>query len=199
METGKPQNPEKLGFEASPCALIVCSAVEKNRKGQSTIVQKGFTMQTRRDFVKNAATPLILAGIAGTSVVGAANAEEAFEWDEETDVLVVGGGLAGMAAAVTVATEGDGATCLLLEKGASELGDGPGVGDPGPDPQAAVVAVPGGQLRDPGQVEDGLGPAAVVETSARYTPSVSSMAATAPSALTLTTRRMASTVTVART
>ena len=124
METGKPQNPEKLGFEASPCALIVCSAVEKNRKGQSTIVQKGFTMQTRRDFVKNAATPLILAGIAGTSVVGDANAEEAFEWDEETDVLVVGGGLAGMAAAVTVATEGDGATCLLLEKGASELGGG---------------------------------------------------------------------------
>ena len=40
------------------------------------------------------------------------------DWDEETDVLIVGGGLAGQAAAATIATEGNGAKALLLEKGA---------------------------------------------------------------------------------
>lgn len=42
---------------------------------------------------------------------------DGFEWDEETDVLVVGSGLAGVAAAVTVAKEDPNATCLLIEKG----------------------------------------------------------------------------------
>ena len=39
-------------------------------------------------------------------------------------MLIVGGGLAGQAAAATVATEGNGAKALLLEKGALVLGDG---------------------------------------------------------------------------
>ena len=46
------------------------------------------------------------------------------DFDEEYDVVVVGSGLAGLATAVTVGTEGDGATCLLLEKSDSPLGGG---------------------------------------------------------------------------
>lgn len=45
-------------------------------------------------------------------------------WDESFDVIVVGAGIAGMATAATIATEGDGATCLLLEKSDNELGGG---------------------------------------------------------------------------
>ena len=41
------------------------------------------------------------------------------------DVLVVGGGIAGQAAALTVATEGNGATCLLIEKGSTPSGNSP--------------------------------------------------------------------------
>ena len=44
------------------------------------------------------------------------------EWEAEYDVIVVGAGLAGNVAALTVADEGDGATCLLLEKGSSPQG-----------------------------------------------------------------------------
>lgn len=45
-------------------------------------------------------------------------------WDEEYDVIVVGAGLAGVTSAITVATEGNGASCLLLEKGKSPYGGG---------------------------------------------------------------------------
>ena len=89
--------------------------------------------RSRRDFVKLGMAGVFatagMAGLAGCSSPekgdDAANADEtAIAWDEETDVLVVGSGMAGLAAAVTVATEGGGATCLLLEKGKSELGGG---------------------------------------------------------------------------
>lgn len=46
-------------------------------------------------------------------------------WDEEFDVVVCGAGIARVAAAVTVATEGDGASCLLLEKEPSPNGNSP--------------------------------------------------------------------------
>src|SRR5699024_5594471 len=45
-------------------------------------------------------------------------------WDEEFDVVVVGSGLAGLATAATLATEGDEVSVLLLEKGASAQGNG---------------------------------------------------------------------------
>ena len=76
---------------------------------------------TRRNFVQGGAVvagALAVSGAATTAFAG----EEA--WDEEYDVIVVGAGLAGMAAATTVALEGDGATCLLLEKSQAELGGG---------------------------------------------------------------------------
>ena len=46
-------------------------------------------------------------------------------WDEEFDVIVVGAGIAGNAAALTVATEGNGASCLLIEKGSTPSGNSP--------------------------------------------------------------------------
>ena len=90
---------------------------------------------SRRQFIK-AAGAAFVAGMAATALGGcsakgsAANANDSAQsvsdinWDEETDILVVGGGLAGMAAAATVALEGEGAKCVLLEKGELTLGDG---------------------------------------------------------------------------
>lgn len=89
-------------------------------------------MQSRRAFLKTAGIALggaAVAGLAGcapaaTASNDAADKVDGISWDEEFDVIVVGGGLAGLAAAVTVAQEGDGASCLLLEKGALETGSG---------------------------------------------------------------------------
>ena len=90
---------------------------------------------TRREFIKTATATTM--GIAAAQMMQAAYAMAAetpandvassvdeIQWDEEYDVLVVGGGCAGMASAVVVATEGDGASCLLLEKGPSSYGNG---------------------------------------------------------------------------
>lgn len=89
-------------------------------------------LQSRRTFLKTAG--IVMGGAAVASLVGCAPAATAtndtagnvsdITWDEEYDVVVVGGGLAGLASAVTVATEGEGASCLLLEKGPLETGNG---------------------------------------------------------------------------
>lgn len=82
---------------------------------------------SRRSFLTAAglaATGLAAAGLTATASVQAFAAdEEAF--DEEYDVVVVGAGLAGAAAALTVASKGNGATCLLLEKGDTPGGNSP--------------------------------------------------------------------------
>ena len=90
--------------------------------------------QSRRAFLRT--TGATLAGVATVGMAAqlparalaegndAAASVEDITWDEEFDVVVVGAGLAGMAAATTVALEGDGTTCLLLEKSAAELGGG---------------------------------------------------------------------------
>lgn len=99
-------------------------------------MEKALT-SSRRSFVMGAgatALGVVLAGVTGcapktqtaatqTAATGITSVSD-ITWDEEYDVIVVGAGLAGMSAAVTVATEGEGATCLLLEKGQSELGNG---------------------------------------------------------------------------
>lgn len=85
--------------------------------------------QTRRGFVKTASFALAGAaamGLAGCAPSGSTNTSTPNDtWDEEFDVVVVGGGIAGHAAALTVATEGSGATCLLVEKGATPSGNSP--------------------------------------------------------------------------
>ena len=80
---------------------------------------------SRRDFLKGAALAAgagAVAGLAGCSAPassagesGGSSADE-ISWDEEYDVVVVGAGLAGSSAAVALALEGNGETCLLLEK-----------------------------------------------------------------------------------
>lgn len=89
-------------------------------------------MQSRRSFLKVAGAALgatAVAGLAGCAPAATESNDTATKvgdiaWDEEYDVIVVGGGLAGFASAVTVGTEGNGASCLLLEKGPLETGNG---------------------------------------------------------------------------
>lgn len=90
---------------------------------------------TRRDFIAGATAAVASAAAFGFAGCAPRAQQESnsgenltdtgsINWDEEYDIVVVGAGLAGTSTAVTVATEGDGATCLLLEKGASPQGDG---------------------------------------------------------------------------
>ena len=89
-------------------------------------------VESRRAFIKGASMAALGAAAAG--VAGVARAEtpanevatdvSQIQWDEEYDVVVVGAGMAGLVAAVTVAKEGDGATVLLLEKSSDERGGG---------------------------------------------------------------------------
>lgn len=97
-------------------------------------------MSSRRSFVKATGATLALGALAGLAGCAprdqkesdtqaaqtesyAATSADNTSWDAEYDVVIVGGGAAGNAAAVTVATEGNGATCTLLEKGTQMLGN----------------------------------------------------------------------------
>lgn len=93
---------------------------------------KESTGLTRRSFLGSAAVAAAAAaaGLAGCAAPNQtkdakSGDESQVGWDEEYDVIVCGGGLAGLASAITVATEGDGATCLLLEKDVSANGNSP--------------------------------------------------------------------------
>lgn len=96
---------------------------------------------SRRTFVSATAS----GAIAGAALVGTALASEATapaDFDEEFDIIVVGAGIAGTAAAITVALEGNGASCLLLEKGDTPGGCSPFCGGGAictDDPEALAV------------------------------------------------------------
>ncbi|WP_302392104.1 FAD-dependent oxidoreductase [Eggerthella sinensis] len=105
-----------------------------NRACESTERTQALThTQTRRGFVKTAG--IALAGAAAMGLAGCAPSATGsgdatakagdITWDEEFDVIVVGAGIAGNAAALTVATEGNGASCLLIEKGSTPSGNSP--------------------------------------------------------------------------
>lgn len=105
-----------------------------NRACESTEPTQALThTQTRRGFVKTAG--IALAGAAAMGLAGCAPSATGsgdatakagdITWDEEFDVIVVGAGIAGNAAALTVATEGNGASCLLIEKGSTPSGNSP--------------------------------------------------------------------------
>ena len=88
------------------------------------------TRTSRRSFIKGAG--LTLAGAAAWGMTGCApkesgagNASDDDSWDGEYDVIVAGAGIAGLTAAVTVAKEGNGAKCLLLEKDSRPNGNSP--------------------------------------------------------------------------
>lgn len=88
-------------------------------------------MQDRRGFLKGVgATALGVAALGAFGCAPGAAAEpgagvDEISWDAEYDVIVAGAGMAGVAAAITVAREGDGATCLLLEKDVAPNGNSP--------------------------------------------------------------------------
>ncbi len=88
---------------------------------------------SRRNFLKTSGAAMLGAaaiGLAGCAPSAKTEANDTaasvadIQWDEEYDVLVVGAGAAGLATAVAMATEGNGATTLLLEKGSVLIGSG---------------------------------------------------------------------------
>ena len=96
------------------------------------------TASSRRSFVKGAA--LVAIGLAGTALPVCADAAETalsgamgsvtvpmdnVAWDEECDILIVGAGVAGLSAAITLANEAPEKKVVLIEKGASGAGCSP--------------------------------------------------------------------------
>ena len=86
------------------------------------------TKTTRRNFLKGAGLALAGAtafGLAGCASGEADSASSNEKRDGEYDVIVAGAGIAGLTAAITVADEGDGASCLVVEKDSLPNGNSP--------------------------------------------------------------------------
>ncbi len=83
-------------------------------------INTGFA-STRRAFVGGMGLSIGATAMATAGTTALADEAAGQDWDEEYDVVVIGAGVAGRAAAATVALEGDGATCLLADK-ADDLG-----------------------------------------------------------------------------
>lgn len=77
------------------------------------ITEKGSQL-SRRSFVAAAAASAAVTGIAAGGTAALADEARGVEWDEEADVVVVGMGFAGMAAALESVNQGNGV--ILLEK-----------------------------------------------------------------------------------
>lgn len=103
-------------------------------------LEKKAHQTSRRDFLKLGGT-VAIAGAAlglqacspnsqekdtelGSTGVGASD-ELNIDWDESYDLVIVGGGAAGCAAAIAVAVEGNGANCLLVDKSPRADGNSP--------------------------------------------------------------------------
>lgn len=91
--------------------------------------------QSRRGFLKTAGVTIAGAaalGLAGCAPKKAGSVSDSsgassvsVDWDEEYDAIVVGAGAAGLATAVTIAKEGSGESCLVIEKGTVPDGNSP--------------------------------------------------------------------------
>ena len=115
---------KRSGTNAAP----PCTAPPPNTKGDTMRTIESSSAHTRRSFIRSAATMAGAAAASGTLASAALASEPqaaAVSFDEEYDVVVIGAGMAGCAAAVTVATEGDGATCLIAEKCSAPMGNTP--------------------------------------------------------------------------
>lgn len=131
--------PAAVGAAFIVCGMLIAAWGDKGR-AKSRKTREGKYMEnevSRRSFLKSAGIGAISAAAAmglgacaspksksssGTSgTVDAANVK----WDETFDVVIVGAGIAGLAAAATVATEGNGAKCLVAEKGSMAGGNSP--------------------------------------------------------------------------
>lgn len=93
---------------------------------------------SRRSFLKTAAiggTGAAMFGLAACSPSGSSKGSKSegtivssaadVSWDEEFDVVIVGAGIAGLAAAATAVTEGNGLKTLLVEKESQSQGCSP--------------------------------------------------------------------------
>lgn len=84
---------------------------------------------TRRNFIKTAISAAAICSAGGLMACSAnpsndkVSTIEEIQWDEEYDIVIVGAGNAGAAAALTVATEGSENSCILLEKGSTPIGN----------------------------------------------------------------------------
>lgn len=87
---------------------------------------------TRRTFLTGAGVAAVgatmgLMGCSSNTASGSSSSssQSTVSWDGEYDVIVCGAGIAGIASAITVAREGNGASCLLLEKDTTANGNSP--------------------------------------------------------------------------
>lgn len=80
---------------------------------------------SRRNFLMGATAMASCAalGLAGCAPSGKSGSAKGF--DEEWDIVIVGAGIAGLSAAITVANEGNGEKCLLIEKASQASGCSP--------------------------------------------------------------------------
>lgn len=89
-----------------------------------TALEESLSRRTLMKGLGIAAAAGALASLTGCAEQANTSTSET-TWDEEFEVVIVGAGAAGLAAAVTVADETDATSCLVIEKESSPSGNSP--------------------------------------------------------------------------